>query len=87
MQRVAICRALLMNPSLLLADEPTGNLDDENAGRVMELMLSIAREEGMTLLYVTHSREFADLADDVWEIHGGEVKQRGQGSRREIRQS
>lgn len=87
MQRIAICRALLMNPNLLLADEPTGNLDDENACRVMALMLSIAREEGMTLVYVTHSREFADLADDVWEIHGGEVEQRGQGSKRETRQS
>ena len=73
MQRVAICRALLMHPKLLLADEPTGNLDDENGGRVMELMLSLAREEGMTLVYVTHSREFAELADDVWEIHGGRI--------------
>lgn len=75
MQRVAICRALLMNPTLLLADEPTGNLDDENGGRVMELMLALAREEGMTLVYVTHSREFAELADDVWEIHGGKIEQ------------
>ena len=73
MQRVAICRALLMHPKLLLADEPTGNLDDENGGLVMELMLSLAREEGMTLVYVTHSREFAELADDVWEIHGGRI--------------
>jgi len=95
MQRVAICRALLMNPKLLLADEPTGNLDDENGGRVMDLMLSLAREEGMTLVYVTHSREFADLADDVWEIHGGKVeaqsettepqKGREQGSKGEVR--
>ncbi len=74
MQRVAICRALLMDPKLLLADEPTGNLDDENGDRVMELMLSLAREEGMTLVYVTHSREFAELADDVWEIHGGRIE-------------
>jgi putative ABC transport system ATP-binding protein len=73
MQRVAICRALLMHPKLLLADEPTGNLDDENGGRVMELMLSLAREEGMTLVYVTHSLPFAELADDVWEIHGGRI--------------
>ena len=73
MQRVAICRALLMNPTVLLADEPTGNLDDANGEKVMSLMLDLAREDGMTLVYVTHSREFADLADQVWEIHGGTI--------------
>lgn len=74
MQRVAICRALLRKPRLLLADEPTGNLDDENGQRVMDLLLSLVEDEGTTLLYVTHSREFAKLADAVWEIHSGELK-------------
>ena len=73
MQRVAICRALLRKPRLLLADEPTGNLDDENGQRVMELMLSLADSERTTLLYVTHSGEFASLADEVWELHSGEL--------------
>lgn len=73
MQRVAICRALLRKPRLLLADEPTGNLDDENGQRVMDLLLSLVDDEGTTLLYVTHSREFAKLADAVWEIHSGEL--------------
>jgi len=73
MQRVAICRALLRKPRLLLADEPTGNLDDENGQRVMDLLLSLVDDEGTTLLYVTHSREFAKLADEVWEIHSGEL--------------
>jgi ABC-type lipoprotein export system ATPase subunit len=71
MQRVAICRALLRRPKLLLADEPTGNLDDENGRRVMQLMLSLVEEEGSTLIYVTHSREFAALADDVWQLQNG----------------
>jgi ABC-type lipoprotein export system ATPase subunit len=71
MQRVAICRALLRRPRLLLADEPTGNLDDENGARVMELMLALVSEEGSTLLYVTHSRGFAALADEIWELHSG----------------
>jgi ABC-type lipoprotein export system ATPase subunit len=73
MQRVAICRALLRRPRLLLADEPTGNLDDENGSMVMQLMLDLVEEEGTTLLYVTHSSPFAELADEVWEIHSGEL--------------
>jgi putative ABC transport system ATP-binding protein len=71
MQRVAIARALLRRPRLLLADEPTGNLDDANGRAVMQLLLALAAEEGTTLLYVTHSREFASLADATWEIHSG----------------
>ncbi|MCZ6635277.1 MAG: ATP-binding cassette domain-containing protein, partial [bacterium] len=74
MQRVAICRALLRKPRLLLADEPTGNLDDENGRLVMELMLSLVETEGATLLYVTHSREFAALADEMWQLHSGELE-------------
>ena len=73
MQRVAICRALLRRPQLLLADEPTGNLDDENGWRVMELMLSLVDEERGTLIYVTHSREVSGLADDVWRLHSGSL--------------
>lgn len=71
MQRVAICRALLRRPHLLLADEPTGNLDDDNGRRVMELMLSLVAEEGGTLIFVTHSREVSGLADEVWRLHSG----------------
>ena len=73
MQRVAICRALLRRPQLLLADEPTGNLDDENGQLVMELMLKLVEEEGSTLIYVTHSRDFAGLADEVWQLHSGHL--------------
>jgi len=70
-QRVAICRALLRRPRLLLADEPTGNLDEASSRAVMELMLSLAKEEGSTLVYVTHSRELAALADETWRLHDG----------------
>ena len=73
-QRVAICRALLRRPALLLADEPTGNLDDAGGRSVMELLLAVAAEERSTLLYVTHSREFAALADETWELHSGALK-------------
>lgn len=74
MQRVAICRALLARPAILLADEPTGNLDDENARLVMELLLRLARDEGSTLVYVTHSEEMAALADEVWSLHSGTLE-------------
>ena len=59
MQRIAICRALLRRPRLLLADEPTGNLDDDTGRIVMDLLLQLSRAEGSALLYVTHSRELA----------------------------
>jgi ABC-type lipoprotein export system ATPase subunit len=72
-QRVAICRALLRRPRLLLADEPTGNLDDAASRTVMDAMLSLAKEEGSALLYVTHSRELAGLADETWRLHSGEL--------------
>jgi ABC-type lipoprotein export system ATPase subunit len=71
MQRVAICRALLRRPRLLLADEPTGNLDEANGLEVMDLLLGVAREEGSALVYVTHSRELAALADETRRLHPG----------------
>jgi ABC-type lipoprotein export system ATPase subunit len=71
MQRVALCRALLRRPRLLLADEPTGNLDEETGRAVLDLMLGLARGEGSAVLYVTHSAELARAADAVWTIHSG----------------
>ena len=58
-QRVAIGRALAAKPSLLLADEPTGNLDEENSEKVLGLMLSLIKDSGSSLLMVTHSRRLA----------------------------
>jgi ABC-type lipoprotein export system ATPase subunit len=74
MQRVAICRALVRRPALLLADEPTGNLDDENGRVVMEQLLRMADGEGSTLVYVTHSLELAALADETWRLHSGTLE-------------
>jgi ABC-type lipoprotein export system ATPase subunit len=74
MQRVALCRALLRRPPLLLADEPTGNLDEASGQAAMDLLLAVAREEGSALLYVTHSRELAALADEGWRLHGGRLE-------------
>ena len=74
MQRVAICRALLRRPRLLLADEPTGNLDDESSRTVLDLLLELAAEERSTLFYVTHSRELAALADETWRLSSGSLE-------------
>jgi putative ABC transport system ATP-binding protein len=70
-QRVAICRALLRRPALLLADEPTGNLDDDTSRRVLDLLLGLCEAEGSALVYVTHSAEVAALADEVHTLRGG----------------
>lgn len=71
MQRIAICRALLRRPRLLLADEPTGSLDDASGQVVMDLMLQMVAEEGATLIYATHSRELAGMADHTLRLHSG----------------
>lgn len=68
LQRVAIARALVHRPQLLLADEPTGNLDPATAGRVMEVLRAQARESGAALVLVTHSTAAAGLADRVLHL-------------------
>jgi len=72
-QRVAIARALVKEPDLLLADEPTGNLDYETALRVLRVMRDINREDGKTVLVVTHNSAIARMADVVIRLRSGEV--------------
>ncbi len=71
-QRVAIARALVTEPALVLADEPTGNLDDENATAVFELLTELQSSIGMALLMVTHDRQMAARADQILEIKSGQ---------------
>ena len=72
-QRVALARAIANDPVLLLADEPTGNLDSENADKVLDLFDSLRRDRRLTLLVVTHSPEVADRADRVIRMKDGRV--------------
>jgi putative ABC transport system ATP-binding protein len=73
-QRVAIARALVHEPKVLLADEPTGNLDEETAQQVMPLLLSLVRRRNATLLLVTHDRALAQSADRVFELRDGRLQ-------------
>ncbi|MEH6634172.1 MAG: ABC transporter ATP-binding protein [Halioglobus sp.] len=68
-QRVAVSRALLLQPSVILADEPTGNLDPANKFVVLDLLLDYARESGATLLTVTHDRELLDRFDRIVDFN------------------
>jgi len=70
-QRVAIARALANDPAILLADEPTGNLDVDNARKIAELLSSTCRERGKSLILVTHDREMIRPADRVFDIRAG----------------
>ena len=75
-QRVAIARALANDPPILLADEPTGNLDSGTGHQVIDLLLSVNRTQGRTLVLVTHDRELAAMADEVIALRDGRVESR-----------
>ena len=74
-QRIAIARALSHNPDIIIADEPTGNLDAETEGDVLKILSSLAKEEGKCVIIVTHSKKVARVADEVWSIKDGLIIQ------------
>lgn len=74
-QRVAIARALAHKPAVLLADEPTGNLDDTNAAVVLELLDTLVRDSSHTMIVATHSQNVAARCDRVLELHNGQLEE------------
>ena len=73
-QRVAICRALINDPKILFADEPTGNLDSKNSDIIVGLLLEMGRDTGTIIVMATHSREIAAMADRVETIRDGRLE-------------
>jgi len=73
-QRVALARAFAARPRIILADEPTGNLDEETGARVMELLFTLQAEENATLVLVTHDRSLAKRCDRVASMHSGRIE-------------
>ena len=74
-QRVAVVRALINRPGLLLADEPTGSLNEENAFMLVDLLLHLNREQGMALVMVTHSLALAERLSRLCRLHDGKLEE------------
>ena len=74
-QRVAVARALVVEPEILIADEPTGNLDDDTGTQIVELMFSAQRERRTTLVLVTHDPALAQRCDRVIRVRSGEIEE------------
>ena len=72
-QRVGVARALVVDPELIFADEPTGNLDSNTSKEVMELMKKVVREQNQTLVMVTHDEKLAAFADRIFQISDGKI--------------
>ncbi|MDE6312305.1 MAG: ABC transporter ATP-binding protein [Lachnospiraceae bacterium] len=72
-QRVGVARALVVQPEIIFADEPTGNLDSNTSAEVMNLMKKIVREQNLTLIMVTHDNHLASFADRIFHIRDGKI--------------
>lgn len=80
-QRTAVARALVSRPKIVFADEPTGNLDEQNADQVMQLLLDLRKQTGSALVVVTHDPALAEMADRVITMHDGAIDDTIDGNR------
>ncbi|MCX2725011.1 ABC transporter ATP-binding protein [Roseibium salinum] len=76
-QRVAVARALVVEPEILIADEPTGNLDDDTGTQIVDLMFAVQQERGTTLVLVTHDPNLAARCDRMIRVRSGEIEETG----------
>ena len=83
-QRVGVARALVVQPDIIFADEPTGNLDSNTSAEVMELMKKIVREQNLTLIMVTHDNHLASFADRIFHIRDGKILKIEDNTNREV---
>jgi putative ABC transport system ATP-binding protein len=74
MQRVAIARALINSPSILIADEPTGNLDSKRSDEIKELLTDLNKKHGITIILVTHNADFAKIGNHTIELFDGAIR-------------
>ncbi len=72
-QRVSMARALMNNPKLILADEPTGNLDDDNTDVILDLLFELRDRDGVSVLLITHEKSIAEKSDTILEIKNGTI--------------
>lgn len=77
-QRISIARAVAMRPNVILADEPTGELDSVNAAEIFGLFRRMVSEEGMSIVATTHDRTLLDMADKIYTVHDGEIELSGE---------
>lgn len=73
-QRVSIARALAHNPAVIIADEPTGNLDKKTESQILQILKKLAYEENRVVVVVTHSRKVATIADEIWALEKGALR-------------
>ncbi|MPN29683.1 putative ABC transporter ATP-binding protein [bioreactor metagenome] len=72
-QRIGIARALAHNPDIIIADEPTGNLDNETEEKIMEILLSLAHDHNKCVIIVTHSKKVCTYLDEIWGLKSGKL--------------
>jgi len=73
-QRISIARAVAMRPDVILADEPTGELDSVNASEIFSLFKNMVTDEGMSIVATTHDRTLLDMADKIYTVHNGQIE-------------